>query len=240
MLWLIAPMTCKAMPFWHATRPLVGNYRAAYEAQQRVIEIKGDAATAQDYADLADMMILAANGFVSPEAETALTRALSRDDQNTTALYYSGLLFAQTGRPDLAFRIWEPLLANAPADAPYVLPIRARIESLAQAAGVRYTLPPEGGDQTRGPSAEDIENAANMSVEDRMEMIEGMVDSLSARLANEGGTPQEWAQLIRALGVLGETGRANAIWQESQVMFGADPQAMALLRTAATDAGIIN
>ncbi|SLN42197.1 hypothetical protein AQS8620_01673 [Aquimixticola soesokkakensis] len=214
----------------------LGHFVQAHQAQTRLIETKGAAATAQDYVQLADMMILAANGYVSPQAEDALTQALRRDPQNAAARYYSGLMFAQTGRPDLAFRLWEPLVTSSAPDAPWLAPIRARIEDLAAEAGLRYTLPP--ATPLAGPTAADIENAADLSDSDRSAMIEGMVESLSARLANSGGTAPEWAQLISALGVLGQTERARAIWQEAQSVFASDPAATATIATAARTAGV--
>ncbi|ATG46659.1 c-type cytochrome biogenesis protein CcmI [Celeribacter ethanolicus] len=219
---------------------VAGNYRAAYEAQKQVIRIKGPGATADDYADLADMMILAAGGFVSPEAEDALTKALQRDPQNGTAIYYSGLMFAQTGRPDMTFRLWQPLLSSSSAEDPWVMPIRQQIESVAQAAGIRYTLPPApmaGG--LRGPTQEDVEATADMTPEERQEMIRGMVEGLAARLANEGGSPEEWSRLISSLAMLGETERAKAIWGEAQVIFGATPEALAVVRQGAERAGLV-
>ncbi len=92
-------------------------------------------------ADLADLLILAAGGYVSPEAEAALTRALSLDPRNGPARYYTGLLYAQTGRPDLAFRIWRALLVESTPHAPWVGPITAQIERVAALAGERYTPP---------------------------------------------------------------------------------------------------
>ncbi len=66
----------------------IGNFIAAHTAQREVLRIKGDAATASDYADLGDMLILAAGGYVSPEAEAALARALQMDPNNGPARYY--------------------------------------------------------------------------------------------------------------------------------------------------------
>jgi cytochrome c-type biogenesis protein CcmH len=80
--------------------------------------------------------------------------------------------------------------------------------------------------------------AQDMSEEDRAAMIGGMVSSLSERLANEGGPPEEWAQLIRALGVLGETERAAAIWGEAQEVFAASDAAISTIRSAARAAGV--
>ncbi|MEG3661407.1 c-type cytochrome biogenesis protein CcmI [Celeribacter halophilus] len=218
---------------------VIGNYKRAYEAQQNVLRIKGPAATADDYADLADMMILAAGGFVSPEAEDALTKALQRDPQNGTAIYYSGLMFAQTGRPDMTFKLWQPLLSSSMAQDPWVRPIRAQIEAVAQAAGIRYTLPPAPTNSLSGPSEEDIAAAADMSPEDRQEMIRGMVEGLSARLANNGGTAEEWGRLITSLAMLGDTDRARDIWNEAQVIFSANPEDLAVVRAGAAQAGLV-
>ncbi|WP_460273751.1 c-type cytochrome biogenesis protein CcmI [Celeribacter sp. ULVN23_4] len=219
---------------------VAGNYHSAYEAQEEVIRIKGPAATADDYADLADMMILAAGGFVSPEAEDALTKALQRDPNNGTAIYYSGLMFAQTGRPDMTFRLWQPLLSSSTASDPWILPIRQQIESVAQAAGIRYTMPPTpSANALSGPTSEDMAAAADMTPEERQEMIQGMVEGLSARLANEGGTPEEWSRLISSLGMLGETERAKAIWGEAQVIFGDTPEALSVVRQGAETAGLV-
>lgn len=217
----------------------IGNLTGAYQAQQRIIEIKGDAATATDYAILADFMIQATEGRVSPEAEEALRQTLVREPDNGTALFYSGLMFAQTGRPDTAFQLWSPLLSRSQPGDPWIAPIRSQIEAVASAAGIRYTLPPVSGSAPlSGPSAEDMEAAADMTPEERQEMIRGMVEGLSARLANEGGSPEEWSRLIGALGVLGETDRARAIWNEAQVNFGANPEVLDIIRQGAVRAGI--
>lgn len=71
-------------------------------------------------------------------------------------------------------------------------------------------------------------------------MIEGMVAQLGARLANEGGPVEDWARLIRALGVLGRTGEASAIWREARDAFADDPAAQEALRAAARDAEVAN
>lgn len=219
----------------------LGNFTAAYKAHSKLIALKGDQATGNDFAGLADMMVLAAGGYVSPEAEAALTQALQRDPQNGTARYYSGLLFAQTGRPDIAFRFWRGLLEQGPEDAPWIQPIRAQIDELAFRAGVEYTAPaPATSAPLRGPSAEDMDAAADMSPAERMEMIETMVDGLADRLASEGGPAEEWARLINALGTLGQTERAAAIWDEAQQVFAAAPAAdLAMIRAAAIRIGLI-
>ena len=217
-----------------------GDFPAAYGAKARVIEIKGDAATAQDYAEYAELMIMAAGGYVSPQAEQALASALERDRGNGPARYYWGAMMAQTGRPDIAFRIWEETLRADPPDAYWIAPIRAQIEEMAARAGVEYTLPPTtgGAPMLAGPNSEDMAAAADMSAEERQDMIRGMVEGLSERLASEGGSAAEWARLIGALGVLGETDRAKAIHAEAQQTFAGDAEALAQIEAAARRARV--
>ena len=215
----------------------LGNFTAARAAQERVIAIRGEGALAADFADLADLMILSAGGYVSPEAEDALLQALRRDPLNGSALYYSGLLYAQTGRPDRAFAIWERLLARSAGDEPWVAPIREQIPDIAGLAGVRYELPP--ATVPRGPTREDIEAAQDMSPEERAAMIAGMVEGLSSRLASQGGPVEDWARLITALGVLGRLDEARAIAEEAEIAFAGEPGAAAVIAEARGQAGVV-
>jgi cytochrome c-type biogenesis protein CcmH len=209
----------------------LGKYSAARRAQARIMQIVGDNATAKDHSDFAEVMIVAANGYVSPEAEFALSRTLKADPTDGRARYYSGLALLQSGRADVAHRLWSGLLAEGPADAPWIPLINAQIGEVARLAGIT-TAP--------GPDADQIAAAADMTDTDRNDMIRGMVDGLGERLATEGGTPDEWARLIRALGVLGETGRASAIWNEAQGVFANKPAALNILREAAQAAEVAN
>ncbi len=218
----------------------LGNYVAAREAQARIMELLGDAATAQDHADHADLMVMAAGGYVSPEAEAALSRVLTQDPGNGAARYYTGLLMIQTGRPDLAFEIWDGLLRSSQPTDPWVLPIRAQIRDLAQIAGLTDYAPPDmaTAPAAPGPTAEQMEAAAEMTPEERMGMIRGMVDGLSDRLATEGGPPEDWARLIGALGVLGETAQATAIADEAETVFAGNDAALSLIAEARVRAGL--
>jgi len=213
----------------------LGDFRAAHAAQAQLVSAKGMAAEAADYTALAHYLVLAAGGYVSPEAEAALTEALSRDQSDPVARYYSGLLFTQTGRPDLAFRFWAALLADSPPDAPWVAPIRAEIGQLAFLAGQADYQPPPA---SRGPSAADLEAAAGMDPDAQAAMIRGMVAGLAERLASEGGPASDWAQLIRAYGVLGEAETAAPILAEARAVFAGDPAGLAEIEAAARAAGL--
>lgn len=216
----------------------LGLWGEARVAQGAVVRILGDKATARDLAEWAELMILAANGYVSPEAETALGRALSLDPTNKPARFYSGVTLIQGGRPDLAYGLWMGLLAEGPADAPWVATIRAEIGEVARRAGLP---PPDTGaaaSGTAGPSQAEIDAAAAMTPEEREAMIAGMVERLGTRLAEEGGPPAEWAQLIRALGTQGRMDEAAAVWSEARTAYAADPAALGTLAEAARQAGL--
>ncbi|MFK7876976.1 MAG: c-type cytochrome biogenesis protein CcmI [Paracoccaceae bacterium] len=216
----------------------LGNFAQAHQVFSRYLDLRGQDASSEEFADLADMLILAAGGYVSPEAEAALAMALQRDPANAPARYYAGLLQAQTGRPDQAFQIWDALLRQGPPDAPWIPPIQAQIDDMAIRAGVNYAQPAPG--LGRGPDADAIAAAGDLSSTERLEMIEGMVNGLSERLATEGGTAQEWAQLITSLGVLGRRNDAFAVFQNAQEVFAGDLSALDQIARAGSQAGVAN
>ena len=220
------------------TRTLAGagRWAAAADAKAQVIEILGTDATAADHTDLAEFLILAAGGYVSPEAEAAIVAALARDPSDPRARYFSGLNALQAGRVDLTYELWSRLLAESRPGAPWIAPIARQIEDVAAAAG--RPVPPIPGEGDGGPGAADIAAAADMTQEEREEMIRGMVGRLSDRLAREGGPAADWAQLIRALGVLGETARAAKIHAEAQETFAGDEGALARIERAGRAAGV--
>lgn len=230
------PEDPQGLRFLARSEAALGNLAAAHRAQAQLIAVLGAAATASDHAILADLMINAAGGYVSAEAEAALRTALEREAREPTARFYLGLYYLQVDRPDAAFRLWRDLLEESTEDAPWVAPIRAQIEEIAALAGERYSLPPAAG--LRGPDAGQIAAAQDMDPAARQEMIRGMVAGLAERLAQDGGSAEEWARLINAYGVLGETDKARDAWGEAQKVFAEDAERLAMLRAAAENAGV--
>jgi cytochrome c-type biogenesis protein CcmH len=229
------PEDAEGMALLASNEAALGNFRAARLAQERLITLLGEEATGTHHIDLAEMMILGAGGYVSPEAEEALVRGLELQPRNGTARYYAGLMYAQQGRPDLAFPIWRNLLAESTPDAPWLDPIRLQIEEVAALAGERVRLadlPQPASVPARGPSQEDMEAAAELPAEDRAAMIEGMVEGLAGRLATEGGPPEDWARLITAFGVLGRGEQAQAVYDEALAAFADDPAALEQIEAA--------
>jgi cytochrome c-type biogenesis protein CcmH len=230
------PDDARGLELLAANEARLGNLPEARAAMENLIRVKGDQATADEHAALAELMIMAAGGLVSPEAESHLARALTLEQRNATARYYYGLMTAQVGRFDRTFALWRPLLDEGPPDAPWIEPIRAQIEDVAMRAGIDFTLPPAAG--LPGPDADAMAAAEDMTAEDRTAMIEGMVAQLGERLATEGGTVEEWARLISSLSVLNRKAEAQEIYAEALTKFEGSPSQQSFLREAALDAGL--
>jgi cytochrome c-type biogenesis protein CcmH len=210
----------------------LGNYQAAYEAQTKLLTLLDQSASPDQHLFAAQILIAQAQGYVSPEAEAHLIDVLRRAPENGMARYLTGLMFAQNGRPDRAFELWQPLILEGPEDAPWVEAASADIETAAALAGIPFEMP-----EIPGPSAEDMAAAGDMTAEDQQAMIEGMVGQLEARLLAEGGSVEEWLRLINALQVLNQTERGTAALRAAEAALAADPAGLQSVRDAATAAG---
>lgn len=208
----------------------LGNFTAAAEAQANVNRLQP---SVEGLMKQANLMVGAANGFISPEVEVLVRQALDTDPNNIAGRYYLGALYNQTDRPDLALRLWRSILdSGAPEDFHMTL-ARAQVSDAALRAGTDYTPPP-----AISRSVADVANDPNLTDEDRTEMVQGMVAGLASRLSTQGGTVNEWARLITAYGVLGQIDDAKAILAEARGVFGASDDALAVLGQAAETAGL--
>ncbi|MBV8169847.1 MAG: tetratricopeptide repeat protein, partial [Alphaproteobacteria bacterium] len=194
------------------------------EAYMRALALTGGRAdVASTYGEV---LIEIADGTVTPDAIAMFRQALARDPAEPRARFYLGLAKAQAGDDKGAIDDWSALVRDSPADAPWLPSVRAQIADLSQSAGVAAPqvesrpaagpvasappIPP--GSATpgpRGPTAADMANAAQMSPEDRQQMIRGMVDGLAARLKDNPSDVDGWLRLSRAYGVLGEPEKAR-------------------------------
>ncbi len=207
----------------------LGRYGEAWRAYDRVIELTGGSAGAEIHAAKAEGMILAAGGYVSPEAADVIAAALQRDPGLPMARYYAGLALRQAGRLDDAIAIWQALRRDSPPDAPYLEWLDMM---LADAMAARGT--PPGASPGRhagappGPGQAEIEAAGQMSPEERSAMIEGMVAGLDERLTSQGGSADEWMRLIASYATLGRQDEARQAYERALASLGGDAGADAV------------
>ena len=157
---------------------------------------------------LGEFLVLAAGGLVPPGAQAAFEAALAADPSQPVARFYLALARAQSGDITGAMADWQALLADAPPGAPW-MPIV--VEQIEIAAGELGLDPSDAvaGAAPSGPSDEDVDAITSLPEDEQLAMIQGMVDGLAARLADEPDDLQGWSRLAQSYGVLGEWEKAR-------------------------------
>jgi cytochrome c-type biogenesis protein CcmH len=185
---------------WEVIAPVylrLGRFDDAVTARRKALALNGETATRD--ADLGEALVAAANGVVTDEAKHVFATAVTRDPHEAKARYFLGLADEQDGNRTGAAARWRAMLEEAPAGAPWVGFVRSALG--------RVTGEPVA--EASGPSDADIAATANMSDEQRVEMIRGMVGRLSDRLHAQGGDVEGWLRLVRAYAVLGDRDKAK-------------------------------
>jgi cytochrome c-type biogenesis protein CcmH len=199
---------------WEVIGPVymrLGRYDDAVKARRNALRLLGPNGTRE--ADLGEALTGAANGVITAEAKSAFERALSLNPDDFRVRYFLGLAAEQDGRPKEAAELWRTLLATAPAGAPWISFVR---ESLAR-------VEPDAVPR-RGPSADDIAAASELSPEQRAAMVRGMVERLAERLKSDGSDVEGWQRLVRAYMVLGDRDRARAAAGDARRALAEEPE----------------
>lgn len=200
-------------------------YGDAARAFDSLLKILGP--SAERYAALAEAQTFAADGTVTPEARKNFLEAQKLDAKSPRAAYYLGLAAEQAGDKAGALAAWRKLVAESPADAPYLPMVKARI---AAAEG----SPVAGA----GPSPKLAEAVAKMAPDQQQAMIHRMVDGLAARLKENGSDINGWLRLVRAYAVLKEEDKARAALGDAKRNFASDPTATKQLDDLALELGL--
>jgi len=151
----------------------------------------------------AEAMARAADGQVTIPVRELVAEILAESPGEPRAMFLSGLAAYQDEDYAAAVVIWQRLQSLSAPDAPWMALLSENIADAARAGGIDLeTTPP-------GPDAGQIAAAAGMSDEDRAAMIEGMVEGLAARLADEPSDAAGWQRLARAYQVMGRTAEAQ-------------------------------
>ncbi len=189
-----------------------GDFVAAYQAQEKYNQLTQTPLSADEHTRFAETMIMAANGYVSPESENAIREALRIDPNHKVAIFYMALTMKQEGKLEDARTTLEGLQNSEIQDPVWSNQIDQQIKEIEQKLS-----------RTNGPSPEQIAAAESMTEQERAEFIGTMVEGLQTRLATEGGKAEDWARLVRSLRVLGREEEANAISNEAQQIFPNNP-----------------
>jgi cytochrome c-type biogenesis protein CcmH len=218
---------------WEILAPVylrLGRFNDAVKAHNNALNLGGE--TAERQSGLGEALVAAAQGIVTADAVKAFERAVELDPRAPKPCFYLGLAAEQDGRPTDAAKLWKVLIADAPSDAPWLGFVR---EALARIDPSAATAP---APSTPGPSAADVAAAAELSPEQRQDMVRGMVARLAARLKDEGGDLDGWLRLIRAYMVLGERDKARSAAADARRALAGDPDKLRRINDAAKGLGL--
>ncbi len=165
----------------------------------------------------AEALILAEDGRVTPKARSAAERAYTLDPMNPAASYYSALALEQAGQPGDAHDLLIERLGQSPEMAPWKEVFAAQANRIAEGLG-REPVVASSVPSTPGPSAADVEAAADMTADERAAFIRSMVARLAARME---ATPEDidgWMRLGNAYRVLGEIEEARAAYLSAKAL----------------------
>ena len=222
------PDDARGLELLARTTARVGRYTDSWRAYGRLIVLDPEAAPADLYAGMAEAMVMATGGYVSPEAEEAVDIALEKDSTAARARHFKALALAQRGETEAALDRWVALLKDAPTDAPWRELVAERARQSADELGVDLpeTLVPPG------PTAAQRAAAEEMLPEDRQAMIEGMVTGLAERLKDDPDDLEGWLRLIRAYRVMGRPDDARAAQTTALETFAENADATRQLKAA--------
>lgn len=241
-----------------------GRYGDAARAYARAIALKPDGVGYQSA--YGEALVQEAGGQVTPAAAAAFERAAKQDGADARARYFLGVRKAETGDRKGAIDDWLRLLADSPADAPWLPQLRGVIEQTAAQAKIDIAARlaatrPVGNASVPGqpdpaaaaaataasaapagvmpsPSREQVQAASAMTPADRQAMIRGMVDGLAEKLKANPKDEAGWLRLIRARQVLGDTAAARTARGQALAAFAGDAAAQGRIRAAAAEMGL--
>lgn len=239
---------------WEVLGPVyrrLGRTADAVKAYTRAIALLG--ATAEREGDLGEAIIAASNGAVTPDAHAAFERAHQLAPDDPRPRFYIALGLTQAGRTDEARAAWQALLANAPADQPWVQVAEQQLAGLggplsspaannppksnpaSAAPATAASAPPTATAAVPGPNAADVAAASAMAPADRQAMIEGMVAALAEKLKASPDDAEDWARLIRSYVVLGRKADAEAALTAARKVLSGDAAKLAPVEAVATE-----
>ncbi len=201
------------------------------------------------YNGLGEALVIRAEGRITPEARQAFEKALKLKPGNPMSRYYLAQAAIQAGRKEEGLKALKALLADLPEESGARHVISQQIARLEGRPAGRPPMMAKGGPAARaadgargGPSAaavrERMKAMADMSPEERQQMIRSMVEGLEARLKDNPDDLGGWLRLVRAWSVLGEREKARAALAEAKKAFAGNAEAEGRLDAMARSLGL--
>lgn len=233
----------------------------AVAAYERAIEIEDGAAELWSALGEARVMAVdAASAAADPMPQIAVDafrRALELDPGDPRARFYMAVKKDIEGDAEGAITDWLALLADSPPGAPWEGNVVQTIQQVGAIANIdvedrlaavmadrapEVLLPGSGevaGDSAsaavRGPTAQEVAEAARLNPSDQRQMAVGMVEGLEQDLKSDSKNVDRWVMLMRSRMQLGEPDKAKTALSDA---IAANPDRAGELRAAAEQLGI--
>lgn len=179
-----------------------------------------DEVTSAVFSMLTEALVAQENGIMTPAAEAAINEAAARDPSNPAVTYFRALALQQAGQSAAAHDLVVARLDAADGYYPWMDTLVAQANRIGDGIGrdpislARFAPMLSG----RGPDAEDVAAAQEMSPEDRAVFIQSMVQGLADRLEDEPDDLDGWLQLGRAYSVLGNAEEAKDAYKNAAAL----------------------
>jgi cytochrome c-type biogenesis protein CcmH len=212
---------------WEVLAPVymrLGRFDDAVAAYRQLLRLK-QPTTAATEAAYGEALLAAAQGTVTGPSREAFEKALKIDPNFAMARFYLALAAEQDGDTAKAKSVYEELEPQAKGEAPWMIGLQARLDAL------------RGGGAGPAPQGGEAQAQASFTPE-QQKMIRGMVEGLAQRLAQNGGSAEEWARLIRAYSVLKDQDKAKAALGQARKAFASDATALGNFDALAHELGI--
>ena len=188
------------------------DWQGARAAWQKAVAIShGDYQVLENYGEL---LVMAAQGQVTAEAQDVLHRAVTRDSRAYRARFYLAMARLQAGDRAGAITDWRRVQHDAPANSPWRGEIDQTIKDLDQPA--QPTPPPIAA----GPGGDAM---MALPPDQRSQAIQGMVAGLAARLQQDPNDLPGWKRLARSYAVLGQPMKAAGAYAQATKLDPKDP-----------------
>lgn len=191
---------------WSVIAPVytrTGRYDDAVRAWSNVLRLSPQYPEVRSL--LGEAILATTDGVINDKSFELFEDELKANPASARARYYIATGLGQLGKNNEAAQAWETLLNGANPQAPWYKTAFANMNEQRQKAGLEIKSEEElaSAKTIPGPTKEQIEDAAQLSDEDRASMIEGMVSNLAEKLKEDPSDKESWQRLIRAYTVLG-------------------------------------
>jgi len=202
----------------------MGRFADAAEAFKVVAE--RPEANSAVFSMLAEALISDDQGVVTPAADAAIDRAVAMDPSNPAAAFYQAVSLTQKGDVAQAYDVLVARLDEADSFYPWMESFVMQANRIGAEIGKApislASFAPMA--DAPGPSQEDIEDAQDMTEEDRQAFIVSMVERLATRLEDEPDDLDGWMRLGNAYSVLGENEQAIAALERAETLLTGAPE----------------